>query len=91
MGWRFRRSIRLGPLRFNLSKSGVGASVGVPGFRVGKDAKGRDYQQISIPGTGIYRRDYSSPSVQQGRPVWRYLLIGIAVLLALLWAIFRGL
>jgi hypothetical protein len=58
MSWSYRRSIRIGPLRFNLSKSGIGASAGIPGFRVGKDAKGRSYSQVSIPGTGIYRRDY---------------------------------
>ena len=58
MGWSFRRSIRLGPLRFNLSKSGIGASAGIPNLRVGKDAKGRNYSQVSIPGTGVYRRDY---------------------------------
>ena len=58
MGWSFRRSIRIGPLRFNLSKSGIGASAGIPGLSAGKDAKGRNYSQVSIPGTGIYRRDY---------------------------------
>lgn len=44
----------------NLSRSGVGYSVGTRGFRVGKDAQGRKYSAISIPGTGIYRRDYLS-------------------------------
>jgi hypothetical protein len=88
VAWNFRRGIRLGPLRFNLSKSGVGTSVGVPGFRVGKDARGRDYQQTSIPGTGIYRRDYAS--AQRPSSVWKYVLVGIAVLLAALRAIFRG-
>jgi hypothetical protein len=58
MGWSFRRSIRLGPLRLNLSKSGIGVSAGIPGLHVGKDAKGRSYSQVSLPGTGIYRRDY---------------------------------
>ena len=58
MGWGFRRSINLGPLRLNLSKSGLGYSVGTRGFRVGKDATGRKYRAISIPRTGIYRRDY---------------------------------
>jgi hypothetical protein len=90
VGWNFRRSIRFGPLRFNLSKSGVGTSVGIPGFRVGKDAKGRDYQQTSLPGTGIYRRDYSGATPQQGTSVWKYVLIGVAVLLAVLRALFRG-
>src|ERR1700731_2918316 len=58
MGWTFRRSFNLGPFRINLSKKGAGTSVGIPGFRVGQDAGGRKYSQISIPGTGIYRRDY---------------------------------
>lgn len=42
----------------NFSKSGIGYSVGVRGARIGKDAKGRKYSQISIPHTGICRRDY---------------------------------
>ena len=58
MGWSFRRSVNLGPLRINLSKSGVGYSVGMRGFRVGQDARGLRYQAVSIPKTGIYRRDY---------------------------------
>jgi hypothetical protein len=58
MGWSLRRSLNLGPLRINASKSGLGFSVGGRGFRAGKDAKGRRYTQASIPGTGIYRRDY---------------------------------
>lgn len=89
MGWNFRRSICLGPFRFNLSKSGVGTSVGIPGVRVGRDAKGRTYQQTSVPGTGIYRRDYSGTSTQRGNPVWKYVAVGIAILLAILRIIFR--
>jgi hypothetical protein len=61
MGWRrFRRSLKLGPLKLNFSKSGVGYSVGIRGFRVGKDAKGRSYTAASIPGTGFYNRQYES-------------------------------
>jgi hypothetical protein len=59
MGWSFRRSINLGPLRINASKSGVGYSFGGRGFRIGKDARGRKYTSMSIPGTGIYNRTYS--------------------------------
>jgi hypothetical protein len=62
MGWNWRKAFRFGPFRVNLSKKGVGYSVGVRGFRVGRDAKGQDYNQTSIPGTGIYKRTYS------GRP-----------------------
>jgi hypothetical protein len=66
MGWRFRRSVSLGPLRINLSRSGVGYSVGGRGFRVGKDSKGRRYRSLSIPHTGIYRKDYLQSS--KGQP-----------------------
>jgi hypothetical protein len=62
MAWRFRRSLKLGPLRLNFSKSGIGYSAGVRGFRVGQDAKGRTYTAASIPGTGIYNRQYSGVS-----------------------------
>ena len=41
MGFRFRKSINLGGgLKLNLSKSGIGASIGVPGLRVTKKEKG---------------------------------------------------
>lgn len=53
MGWNFRKSIGLGPLRLNLSKSGVGGSFGVGPFRFGRSATGRSYRTASIPGTGI--------------------------------------
>jgi hypothetical protein len=43
MGWYLRKAFRFGPLRINLSKSGLGASFGVRGARVGVDAKGRPY------------------------------------------------
>lgn len=40
MGWYLRKSFSFGPLRFNLSKSGIGTSVGVKGLRVGTGPKG---------------------------------------------------
>jgi hypothetical protein len=69
MGWNLRRSVNFGPLRVNLSKSGVGYSVGTRGLRVGKDAAGRTYRSLSIPGTGIYRRDYLSNARPQVVPL----------------------
>jgi len=60
MAWSFRKSFNLGPFRLNLSKKGAGLSVGARGLRIGRDARGRDYSQISIPGTGIYNRQYYS-------------------------------
>src|ERR1700691_5174928 len=65
MGWNIRRSVNFGPLRINLSKSGFGYSVGTRGFRVGQDANGRRYRSLSIPKTGVYRRDYFSGSNTQ--------------------------
>ena len=43
MGFYLRKSFRAGPIRFNLSKSGIGASLGVTGARVGVSSEGRAY------------------------------------------------
>lgn len=40
MGWSFRKSFKLGPVRVNLSRRGVGASVGVKGARIGTGPSG---------------------------------------------------
>ena len=40
MPWYFRRSIGRGPIRLNLSRSGLGVSVGMRGFRIGTGARG---------------------------------------------------
>lgn len=54
VGTRFRKSIKLGKhVRINLSKSGIGYSVGTKGYRVTKMANGRTRTTMSIPGTGI--------------------------------------
>jgi hypothetical protein len=60
MGFYYRRSVNLGPFRVNLSKSGVGYSVGGKSFRVGQSAKGKRYTTFSVPGTGIHYRSYRS-------------------------------
>lgn len=54
MGFRLRKSIKVGKhLRINLSKSGIGYSIGTKGHRVTKLANGRTRTTTSIPGTGI--------------------------------------
>ena len=58
MGWDYRRSLNLGPLRLNLSKSGVGYSVGAGGIRIGQDSRGRKCRSLSSPGTGIVNKSY---------------------------------
>ena len=40
MGFYFRRFVSMGGIRFNFSKSGVGASTGVTGLRFGSGPKG---------------------------------------------------
>ena len=54
MGIRFRKSLNLGSgVRVNLSKKGVGASIGTKGARITKTANGRTRRTLSIPNTGI--------------------------------------
>lgn len=62
MGMRFRKSINLGGgTKLNLSKSGVGLSTGVKGFRVSKNTSGRSRVTASLPGTGLsYTKEYGS-------------------------------
>ena len=62
MAWGFRKSFGFfGSLfRLNLSKSGIGASVGIPGLRFGINSRGQAYRHSSIPGTGIYEREIFS-------------------------------
>jgi hypothetical protein len=40
VGFYIRKSVKAGPFRFNLSKSGISASAGVPGFRIGTGPRG---------------------------------------------------
>lgn len=49
MGFYLQKSIKVGPLRFNLSQRGVGVSAGIPGFRVGTGPRG-NYVQLSHGG-----------------------------------------
>ena len=53
MGLRFRKSYKVGPLRINLSKSGIGWSVGNRYFRYTKKAGGGARTTATIPKTGI--------------------------------------
>jgi hypothetical protein len=59
MGFSFRRSSSFGPFRFNFSKSGIGASVGVKGARVTLSPKGKAYITVGAGGFS-YRQNLSS-------------------------------
>lgn len=64
MGFYLRKSISVGPLRFNLSKSGVGVSAGVRGFRVGTGPRGN---YVHMGRGGIYYRSTLTPRTQHLR------------------------
>lgn len=54
MGFRMSKSIKLAPgVRMTFSKSGIGYSAGVKGYRVTKRADGRVQRTASLPGTGL--------------------------------------
>ncbi len=98
MGIRLQRSIRLGKLlRLNLSRSGVGLSAGVKGFRVGTGPRG-PYINAGIPGTGLsvrsqldHGRDEEQPSAGQTSGFGVLFPLVIAVLLALVVILALGL
>jgi hypothetical protein len=55
MSYFFRKSFSFGPIRLNLSKSGVGASVGVSGARLTMTPHGTSY--ITVGSHGFYYRE----------------------------------
>jgi hypothetical protein len=71
MGFYIRKAVSVGPFRFNLSKSGIGLSVGVKGLRVGSGPRGNYvhmgryglYYRASLDGPG-YGRSASAPQLQ---------------------------
>jgi hypothetical protein len=81
MGWRFRRSKSLGPLRVTVSKSGVGVSLGVKGARVGIGADGRERATLSVPGTGISYQTTGGSARRTSRGLG--LVLGVVALLAI--------
>jgi hypothetical protein len=53
MSFYVRKSVKAGPFRFNLSKSGMGVSAGVPGFRIGTGPRGN---YVRVGGSGVFYR-----------------------------------
>ena len=58
MGFYIRKSVSVGPFRFNLSSSGVGVSAGIKGLRVGTGPRGN---YVSMGRNGIYFRQTLPP------------------------------
>lgn len=60
-GLQFRRRIRVLPgLRLNLSKSGLGFSVGGRGAHIGISGRGQRYVLLGLLGSGLSCRTYAS-------------------------------
>lgn len=55
MSYFFRKSLGFGPIRLNLSKSGIGASVGVKGARLTMTPRGTAY--VTVGSHGFYYRE----------------------------------
>lgn len=53
MRTRYRKRLNFGPMRINLSRSGIGTSWGIQGFRITHSSAGRRYMTLSLPGTGF--------------------------------------
>ena len=65
MGFYLRKSFRAGPIRFNLSKRGIGASVGVTGARLGMSSEGRAYVHGGRGGL-YYRKSLGTGGARSG-------------------------
>ena len=67
VGFYIRKSLSVGPFRFNLSKSGIGLSTGIKGFRVGTGPRGN---YVHIGRGGLYfRQTLPSSSSSETRRV----------------------
>lgn len=66
MGLYLRKSVRVGPLRFNLSKGGIGVSAGIKGLRVGTGPRGN---YVHMGAGGIYYRATILSGATRPRPV----------------------
>ncbi|HZY79287.1 MAG TPA: DUF4236 domain-containing protein [Cyclobacteriaceae bacterium] len=65
MPWYFRKSFKLGAFRINLSKSGIGASVGIKGARVSAGPRGT-YLNLGTNGL-YYRKRLDTPGERSGK------------------------
>src|SRR5258708_34831833 len=58
LGFYIRKGFNFGPLRLNLSRSGLGASVGVKGARIGMGPRGT---YVHLGRGGLYYRQTLAP------------------------------
>lgn len=50
---RFRKSVKLGPVRLTAGKKSGSVSIGGAGMRLTKSTSGRTTKSVGIPGTGL--------------------------------------
>lgn len=97
MGWRYRKSTKIGPFRLNFSKSGIGWSVGFGHYRRTKMANGRIRRTVTMPfgvsyveetkGSGKTAKAAkaakpSAASSQSGYgPRWKVILLGVLLII----------
>lgn len=61
MGYRFYKSVSVGKgMRVGVSKSGLGVSAGVKGFRYSAHSSGRTRRTTTVSGTGLSHSSYGS-------------------------------
>jgi hypothetical protein len=76
MAFYLRNSLRVGPIRFNLSKSGIGVSAGIRGLRLGTGPRGNYihmgrhglYYRATLPSGGTPGKATSPPGSASGGP-----------------------
>jgi hypothetical protein len=89
MGFYIRKSFKIGPLRLNLSKSALGASVGTKGARLGLSSRGKFYTHLGRWGL-YHRQDLGSVNPQpatSSKGIGFWILIALGILLVLVIAL----
>lgn len=82
MGFNFRKSFKIGPARVNLSKSGVGYSVGAGGLRYTKKAGGKkkaDSGCLVSCLKGMFWLFIATVAIYLVSTYWKWLLALVAV------------
>ena len=85
MGFFIRKSLKLGPVRLNVSKSGIGASAGVKGLRVSSGPRGT---QLNAGRKGLYYRKQLSSSQKPTQANTNSTAVVLAVVIIFLAAAF---
>jgi hypothetical protein len=64
----YRKSKKVGPLRFTVSQRGISASIGAGPLRISHGADGKVRRTVRVPGTGIYDTKVVGGTTRQRPP-----------------------